>query len=294
MSETDSPLKLWARENIHDLAAWLLGQEVVAAEEDNVELTTEIPPRIDLVFRLQLADQRTCLFHLEFQGRRSRPEMPRRQLDHLTRLALRADWPVLIESFVLYIEKYAGSRDRGSHEVKRVDGSPALAWNYTPIHLWRLPAESLLSIDRPGIIPLVGLMQIQQPATTLPKVVERIRVEPDEARRSALFTALLALMEDKEHLAMLKNLVESDEFILDTPFLREMRQQGAQEARREDILRIFAERFGPPIQVSLDVDRQLKLVGDLQDLDRLFAAALRTKTLDLFLATLSEVLNKTP
>jgi hypothetical protein len=39
MSSTDSPLKEWARENITDLASWLLGQEVVAAREENVELT---------------------------------------------------------------------------------------------------------------------------------------------------------------------------------------------------------------------------------------------------------------
>ena len=39
MSTTDSPLKEWARENFTDLAWWLLGQEVVAAREENVELT---------------------------------------------------------------------------------------------------------------------------------------------------------------------------------------------------------------------------------------------------------------
>lgn len=204
MSETDSPLKLWARENIHDLAAWLLGQEVVAAEEDNVELTTEIPPRIGLVFRLHLADQRTCLFHLEFQGRRSRPEMPWRQLDHLTRLVLRSGSPLLLESFVLYTEKYAGTQDVGYHEITRLDGSPALAWRYTPIHLWREPAEPLLEVDRPGIIPLAGLMQIQHPETTLPQMVERVRAVPDESRRSSLFTSLLALMQDKEHVIMLE------------------------------------------------------------------------------------------
>ncbi len=47
MSSTDSPLKEWARENITDLASWLLGQEVVAAREENIELTADTPPQKD-------------------------------------------------------------------------------------------------------------------------------------------------------------------------------------------------------------------------------------------------------
>jgi hypothetical protein len=43
-------------------------------------------------------------------------------------------------------------------------------------------------------------MQIQQPETTVPQMVERIRAEPDEAKRRKLFTSLLALIGDEEYL----------------------------------------------------------------------------------------------
>jgi hypothetical protein len=110
MSATDIPLKLLARQNIHDIASWLLGRDIVTAEELSIELATQTP-RVDLVFQLTLRDSQTCLFHLEFQGRRSKPSMPRRQLNHLSRLSLQYDWPLILESFVLYIEKYAGHDD---------------------------------------------------------------------------------------------------------------------------------------------------------------------------------------
>lgn len=87
MTESDEPLKLLLRYAITDIASWLLGQEVVMAEELNIELATPTP-RLDMLYEVTLVDGRTCLFHIEFQGRRSRPAMPRRQLNHLSRLAI--------------------------------------------------------------------------------------------------------------------------------------------------------------------------------------------------------------
>ena len=256
MSSTDSPLKEWARENITDLASWLLKQEVVAAREENVELTADTPPRVDLVFHLHLADQRTCLFHVEFQGRRSQPPIPQRQLNHLMRLALRYDWPVLIESFVLYVEKYAGRNDTGQYQIDRLDGTPALAWNYTPIHLWREMAESLLTIDRHGIIPLIGLTNIQQPSTILSQAVAHIRAVEDEAKRQLLFASLLALMSDEEHIAMIEKLVESDELLTNTPYLRRIRREGQIDAKREATLEVLIKRLDPSAQIYLDIEWQ--------------------------------------
>ncbi|HEX6383118.1 MAG TPA: hypothetical protein VF177_00475 [Anaerolineae bacterium] len=287
MSATDLPLKLLARQHIIDIAGWLLGKDVVTAEELNVELTTQAP-RVDLVFRLALADGRTCLFHLEFQGRRSRPAMPHRQLNHLSRLALQHDSLSILESFVLYVEKYAGNEDDGSYQVERLDGSPAISWFYTPVHLWREPAEALLAIDKPGIIPLIGLMRIQQPEVTLPEVVKRLQAESDIVKRRNLFNALLALMEDEEHLAMLEKLVESDEILLDTPFLRRVRN----EVSVNYILETVAVRLNPPVQVYRDFEKKLAMVNDTETLRQIFTVALTADTVETFMSALDHALDQ--
>jgi predicted transposase YdaD len=271
-----------------------LKQEVVAAREENVELTADTPPRVDLVFHLHLADQRTCLFHVEFQGRRSQPPIPQRQLNHLMRLALRYDWPIVIESFVLYVEKYAGGNDTGRYEISRLDGTPALAWNYMPIHLWRQTAESLLTIDRQGIIPLISLTDIQQPDIILPQVIERLKAEGDEGKRLLLFANLLALMSDEEHIAMIEKLVESDELFTDTPYLRRIRregreeglQQGLIEAKQSAILKTVVIRFNPLTQQYLQMEQQIKQITDLELLDELFSAVLDANTVEEFTAVL--------
>ena len=66
---------------------------------------------------------RIAAISLEFQGRSSKPAMPRRQLNHLARLALQEEWPFTLESFVLYTDEYAGANDTGHHQIKRRDGN---------------------------------------------------------------------------------------------------------------------------------------------------------------------------
>jgi F0F1-type ATP synthase membrane subunit b/b' len=216
----------------------VIGAGSGGAEELNIELNVPTP-RLDMLYEVTLEDGRHCLLHIEFQGRRSKPTMPRRQLNHLSRLTIQNDWPLTIESFVLYTERNAGTQDTGNYQINRLDGSPAINWHYTPIHLWRQPAESLLNLGKPGIIPLTGLMSIQKPETTLPQIAAEVKSEPDEEKRGILFSSLLALLSDEEQLKMMEQLLEADEYILDTPFIRRYRQQieavrqEAQQAQQE-------------------------------------------------------------
>ena len=214
--------------------------------------------------------------------------MPHRQLNHLSRLALQQDTTPFLESFVLYVEKYAGSEDIGSYQIDRLDGGPAISWSYTPVHLWREPAEELLTVDKPGIIPLIGLMKIEQPEVTLPRVVDRLQLEPDTVRRRNLFNALLALMEDEKHLAMLEKLVESDEILLDTPFLRRVRN----EVSVNYILETVAVRLNPPIQVYRDIEKKLAMVNDTEALQQIFTAALTADTIETFTNILDDALGQ--
>lgn len=87
MAETDDPLKRLLHTSIKDFAAWLLNTEVVDAQTVNIELPGGEPVRADHLFRVLLANGRTALLHIEFQGRSSRKPMKWRMLDYMTRIA---------------------------------------------------------------------------------------------------------------------------------------------------------------------------------------------------------------
>lgn len=288
MSQTDSPLKEYLRENVIDIASWLLGREVISAEHHPVELP-RADFKADAVFFLQLASGEHCLFHVEFQGRRTRTPMKRRLLNYLTLLALGNEWPLLIESFVVYVEEYAGTKDNGQYALKRLDGSNALAWNYTPIHLWRESAETLLEVDRPAILPFAGLMKISSPATIVPELVDRINAVEDLKRRENLFKSLIALMDDEEVDRMITGLIESDELLVNTPFMVRTRLKGARETLHRNILKIIAERFNPPIKRYKELEFTIKAIEDVNVLDELFDVALLAVDLDVVQAFIDDI-----
>jgi hypothetical protein len=68
MADTDSPLKQLVSAFITNFAAWLLQAEVHDAHPLNVELPTATLAA-DQVFQITLADGRTLVLHIEFQGR---------------------------------------------------------------------------------------------------------------------------------------------------------------------------------------------------------------------------------
>jgi predicted transposase YdaD len=224
MAETDTPLKIFTRYFIKDVAAWLLQRTVLAAHELSTELASE-PLYADLLFELTLDDGQDVLLHLEFQGRSSSPSMPLRELLYLARLTAKYNLPKVLESFVIYVEKNAGSADTGSYQVMRLDGSPAIAWRYTPIALWKTPANVLLALEKPSVVPLAALMKIEDPKATAEKMVEIVhRVENEEERR-LLWASTISLMSNKECLEMIQQLIGNDTLLLDTPFLMELREK---------------------------------------------------------------------
>jgi len=82
MADIDSPLKQLCSAFITDFAAWLLQAEVREAHPLNIELPAETMAA-DQVFHVTLADARTLVLHIEFQGRTSHQPMEWRMLEYL-------------------------------------------------------------------------------------------------------------------------------------------------------------------------------------------------------------------
>jgi predicted transposase YdaD len=297
MADTDSPLKQLVSAFITDFAAWLLQAEVRAAHPLNVELPAETLAA-DQVFQVTLADGRTLVLHIEFQGRTSHAPMEWRMLEYIVRLA--HTYRLDLWSVVIYVGRGAGAGDTGSYQVNGLDGTPTLAWRYHVIRLWQMRAEELLAMGRPALLALIGQTQIETPEAVLPDVVARLQSVPDPERRDRLLTALTALIPEEEMVAMVERMIDREELLLDTPFLRRIREEGRTEgraegraeaalaARRRSILDVLVVRFDPPVSVYQQIERQLATITDEAHLAQLLAAAVRAESVADFQATMSQ------
>jgi predicted transposase YdaD len=212
--------------------------------------------------------------------------MPLRMLDYLSRLAQQESGYLC--SAVFYVGDGAGADDEGMHQVDCPDGSLTLAWRYRVIRLWQMRAEELLALGRPALLALIGQTRIEEPERVLPQVVATIRQRPDEGERIRLLAALTSLMRDEEVLKMVEKLVEAIErdLMLDTPFLRRIREEGWTEgldegrteglaAMRQGVLDVLAERFDPPATHYRRIKARLETTTDLEQLRALLQVAIR-------------------
>ena len=299
MADTDSPLKQLFSAFITDFAAWLLQADVRDAHPLNIELPAEMLAA-DQVFHVTLADERTLVLHIEFQGRTSHQPMEWRMLEYMTRLAY--THRLNLRSVAIYVGRGAGAGDTGHYQVNGPDGMSTLTWQYGVIRLWQMRAEELLAVGRPALLALVGQTQIETPETVLPEVVARMHSVPDTEMRGRLLAALTALIPEEEMIAMVERLIDREELLLDTPFLRriraearaegraegraEARAEGALATRRRSILDVLVVRFDPRASVYQQIERQLETITDEAQLTQLLATVIRVESVADFQAAL--------
>ncbi len=109
---------------------------------------------------------------------------------------------------MLYVGEGAGRDDQGQHQVTCPDGGPSLLWRYRVIRLWELPAEDLLNLERPALLPLIGQTQMAHPERIIPEIVQTIGRLTNTETQARLFTALINLMWDEEVIEMTGKLVQ--------------------------------------------------------------------------------------
>jgi len=289
MAELDSPLKQLVSAFIADFAAWLLHANIHEAHELNVELPGGMLT-VDQVFHVTLANGRALVLHIEFQGRSSHQPMEWRMLEYMARLGYTHRLPLW--SVVLYVGHGAGAGDIGHYQLMGPDGTATLSWRYQVVRLWETPAEELLAMGRPALLALVGQTHIETPDVLLSEVIARMHSVSDVEMRGRLLTALVSLMPDREMLEMVERLIERDELLLDTPFLRRMREEATREgvltSRRQSILDVVRLRFDPPVSVYQQCERYLETVTDEAQLDKLLAVAARGESVADFLTAMRE------
>ena len=198
--------------------------------------------RSDLLFEVMAQDGRLHLLHYELQGRTSHKPMPYRELEYMSQITLReihlplGTQAVCLLSVVLYIGEGAGRGDGGEYTIYGPDGRVTLHWRYQPVRLWEMTPADLLQMAPPALSALVGLTRRQQPEEELPQALSRIRSVADADQRQRLLTAMVSLLPTEEVTQMVEQLLEASEtLLLDTPYLRRMREKGVQIGREQGI-----------------------------------------------------------
>jgi predicted transposase YdaD len=137
---------------------------------------------------------------------------------------------------VLYVGRGAGRGDTGDYTVYGPEGTVTLHWHYQPVRLWEMTAENLLQLEQPALTALIGLTQLQRPEAELPQALNRIRSVADVEQRQRLLSVMVSLLPTEEVIQMAEKLLEeSESLLLDTPYLRRMREKGRAEGREEGL-----------------------------------------------------------
>ena len=195
--------------------------------------------RTDLLFRVVDAEDRPIILHIELQGRSSHQLMEYRQLGYLSRIVIREELlpDTRLHSVVIYVGEGAGRHDKGQYHIAGLGESVTLNWNYQVIRLWELSAEHLLATGRPELISLIGQTQMAEPKKALAQATKVILAVEDVQERDKLLTSLVTLLPDKELSKMVEQWLENEGLLLDTPFIRKIRQEGWREGQEEGLER---------------------------------------------------------
>ncbi|MEZ4631797.1 MAG: hypothetical protein R2880_13995 [Deinococcales bacterium] len=285
VAATDEFLKRYFHDFIADIAAWILKQPILSAETSGIELsTTNI--KADNVFKVMLQTGQELLLHIEFEAASKAEAMKWRMLDYMSRLSRQER--KRLYSVVLYLG-HAGKGDEGRHQVESLEES-CLHWSYQVIRLAELPAQTLLALEKPTLLSLIGLCKLEAPKQELSQAVARIRQEADNEDKRRLLNILVNLLPTKELAKMIQEWSSTAEFLENLPIMqliREEREEGREEGREETlqqtILNALILRFKPDEALKDMLGQRLALIEDLQVLNKLFEAAILSESLETFL-----------
>lgn len=174
------------------------------------------------------------------------------------------------------------------------DSAVSIQWKYKVVHVWKMQAQTLLALQRPGLLPLIGQTKLHDPATQMPQAVEALKQIENEQLKQRLLASLLALVQDKEIAPMVEKLIEDEGLLMDTPFLQRLREkahdEGRQQARREVILEALILRFDPVISIYRELESSIAKIKDEVQLEHLFTASIKAPTLADFQTALQQIL----
>jgi hypothetical protein len=202
---------------------------------------------------------------------------------------------------VIYVGKGAGLGDTGYYEVRGAGDGVTLQWRYHALHLWQMEAEAFFELENPAFLALIGQTRLSAPDIAISQAVGRIQQIANLEERTKILTALVSLLQTREVITMVEKIIEnSEELLLDTPYLQRMRsigreegvQIGREEGRvlglREAILDGIIQRFDPAASQYRQASQILDQITQYDTLQQLHLALFEVEDMAAFMARLAE------
>ena len=168
----------------------------------------------------------------------------------------------------------------GEHEKTSRHGHTTLTCKWQVINLWELPAQRLLDLNQPGVLPLVPLTQFsEEPAEMMELCRERIdRLAPPEQRDNLL--AIAATMTAfRYNESALFDIFMRRLTVTDNPFLAGIERQCELRTTQRHIFKALEQKFG---DVPEGIKARVTSITDTDRLDTMFDKALRCESLQAF------------
>ncbi len=180
-----------------------------------------------------------------------------------------------------------------SVSLQSPEGWSELALRWRVVEVWTVPVEELLSSGDPGLMPWAPLTRF---AGSPERILRQCRVVidgvPDAAERANLLAVTQVLTRLRYNDPGLLRILGGHSIMIESPLLRELKDEWTAEARdkarleakAEDILRVLEYRFGP---VPPPVQEAVRGTQDVAGLEALLERAARCPDLEGFRARLS-------
>ena len=283
MASFDSASKRLVQNNPRDFVAFCFKLRNMAGEKfTDVELITPEQPTVemhqtDVLIKVKFRGK-FVLVHFEIQTTDSfEPPMALRMASYI--LWLVRKYRMDVYSNVVYLRPDAGRNDPGRFEQK-IPGNNILV-EYQVIRLADLDGQAVLDAKPTGLLPFTPLMK------------PPVGVAEDEWLRRCIQTVdnidVPNTLDTLGVMAVLGNLVYDKEHILDivrrltmhaAPIVQYFGQEAAREKSREHILEVLALRLQS--DAARAFKPTLEAIDDVQRLDQLFSAAIRSDSVEDF------------
>ena len=229
--------------------------------------------QVDNLYRCRTADAEFPV-HIEAVTR-FRTAALERQFDYVQ--AIVAKYRMACRSYlVLLTEK--GVPKVLPRTIRRVHGDYEAVLRLRAVRLWRIPAARILRLESAQLLPWIPLLRAS--TEEMEEAMRRLDAVDENALRTRLFLLGGLRYGSKEaFLQRLDHMIITEEILKDSSTYQYLIEKGVVQgrlaARREDLGRLLARRFGP-----LPAGTQRKLnTATIEELDRWFDRALDATSL---------------
>lgn len=284
MAEMDQGIKRLIQTRPEDVLALAL-PDVEYVGTQPIDVATEPQLVLDTLLRVRYHG-RECVVDLEAEARPQK-DMGRRLFEYGARANIVTKLPVI--SVVLYLE--AGEKPAPSPYELHADDLLVATWHYIAVELYRLQAEDLFALDRPGLLPLIPFVRDGKEFSVVERAAEalKVRAPVDQVKELEALLAVFAArtFPSDALLGLVRRLFMSNE-ILEQSSLYQLwvkqatergMQEGMQQGMQQGMQREAAEaarvvlrgRFG---SLSPELDAAIGAAG----VERIHAALARAAT----------------